>query len=277
MARWLVVGGLCVTLAAGCVPEASAPTPPVPMPTASTVARGGVSVTLSVASRQLLAGTQTAAFLEIHNDSAAEVFFDRDLCLLEQSLSFDGSYGGPPQPTENPGRTWSDARLAWVKTTALYNPVSVIGFRPASAGDDLRTPLACAVVAAGYGLRPGGVIRDDEIVVARRTDGLPAWPGTYVAGFTFPTDDPIHVEVRVDVIGPTYAGISRAQAVDAALADAEVAAWLVSIGKSGIEDGAAWFDRGTWTITIRTWTGQGTVTVDPGGHVIARSIPAIAP
>jgi hypothetical protein len=264
---WVLAVGACST-----VP----PTPPVPVPTAATASQAGVTVTLSVAARQLLAGDQTTAFLEIHNDSDAEVWFDQDTCLLDQGLSFTGSSNAGPVPTDSPGRAWDDPRLAWVKTTALANAVSVIGFRHAFPGaDDIRIPLVCPVDAQRYGLPPGGVIRQDQILVARRTDGLPAWPGTYTAAFTFPTDQPIHVELPVDVIGLPYAGISRGQAIDAALSDQRVTAWLYQLGRSGIEDGDAWFDKDAWTITIRSWSfGQGTVTVDPTGKVTAVVVPA---
>lgn len=257
---------------------AAPPSPPAPVPTATTAGAGGVSVTIGVGSRQLLAGDRTSAFLEIHNDSGAEVWFDQDTCLLDEGLSLAGSYDTTPQPTDDPGVALADPRLAWVKTTALHNPVSLIGFRPAAVGDDIRTPITCALDAVRYGLPVGGVIREDEVLLARRTDGLPAWPGTYVAGFTFPTDQPIHVELPLEVVGTPYAGISRGQAIDAALADRRVSAWLYELGKSGIEDGDAWFDNGLWTITVRTTSnGRGTATVDPSGKVTAVSIPPTTP
>jgi len=276
MARWLAIGMAVAALIAGCL-AVPAPTAPPPVPTAATVDSAGVTVTLGVGSRQLLAGDQTTGFLEIHNNTNAELVFDQDTCLLDQGMSFAGSYNRAPQPTDDPGKTWDDPRLAWVKTTALRTAESVIGFRHAIPGsDDIRIPITCALDAQQYGLRPGGVIRQDQILVARRTDGLPAWPGTYIAGFTFATSSPIHVEMPIGVFGNPYAGVSRGQAIDAALSDERVSAWLYALGRSGIEDGDAWFDKGAWTITIRAVsTGQGTVAVDSTGKVTAVSIPAI--
>ena len=271
---WLAVA------AAGCLATTPgpSPSPPSPVPTEATASRDGITVRLYVGNRQLPTGTTTPASLEIHNNSNVEVRFDEDTCLMLGALTFDGAFGTGPAPTDDPGRSWADPRLARVKATALFNGVSVIGFRPAFAGDDLRTPITCPVSQGAYGLRPGGVIHDDETLVARRTDGLPAWPGIYKAGFTFQTDPPIHVELPIEVTGAPYSGVSRGVAIDAALADERVAAWLATLGTSGIEDGDAWFDQGAWTITVRsTSSGQGTVTVDPSGHIVAVALPPPVP
>ncbi len=220
------------------------------------VERDGILVTLGLSAATLQAGDPLRASVTVANLGSDTAFWDTR-CGLIGRFSLDG----PPLTARGPRKTWPGT-AGLVKTSALGDGPAQTGFVP--PGVPAGTRFGCRGGHDVEELRPGAVGHVEAVWYGRTSDLLPAPAGSYVVGFSFPflgraarggpTDDvtPIAVQAPLAVVGREFEGLSADAAIDAALSDPLVAAWIDAELPGNRLSGAriTFVDDGTWRLQI---------------------------
>jgi hypothetical protein len=268
---WLVLsiamtGVACV----GSSTPGSASTPGEPAPASVPVAvpvaraiRDGVIVELRLESGQVAAGRALLARVSVSNVAPGSVFWRGGGCDLLQDLTLTGPPLAATAPVPNPPLGDDPAAVAaLVRWASGVGEIAHETFRPPDLPPGMA--FACTSDLRINELAPGAAEVIQATWPGTTTDTLPAPAGRYLARVSFPflarlharpflgdpfTDkDPIVAELGFEVVGPAWAGLSARDAIDAALADMQVADWIAQdlprqrVGGVRIRlvDGTAW-------------------------------------
>ena len=261
-----------------------------------TVERDGVLVTASLEVDPVVAGDVVRIGASVVNVGPGTLFWQAGGCDLLDDLQV----GGPAvedEPVPDPPQGDDPAAIAGLIRWAAL--VSDVGERSTvlPPGTPPGQMLACTSDLGVGELEPGGVATVEAIWPATLVDGRPVEAGEYVLRFAFPFagrqpappfagdisgTDPIVVDVPFEVVGEPWVGITPAQAVDAALADARVREWLLrAVDRSSFAGSSVRLVDGRWRIEIRLLDAGGAqgptarIEVDPAtGTVTTAELPS---
>lgn len=274
-------------------PGSAAPSPLDRIPVSNAIQRDGVTLTIQIDAGRVAAGDEIRLIVTATNTEPGIVMWQGGGCDLLGNLALTGPeipavpVGDPPPGNDAAGVTGL-IRWAALAGTGSGHTMFVPPNMPPGAN------FGCTADLRINELKPGETERVEAIWHGTTADGIPAPAGSYSVKVTFPYLDrmaagpfegdpfadakPIAVEVPYEVVGAPWAGISAADAVDKALADGRVQAWIggglqrTQVGGASIQlrDGAVW----RFEIAVMDATGEqaGTavVEVDPMSGAVAR-------
>jgi hypothetical protein len=263
-------------IVAGCGAEPPSAAPPEPV----TAARDGLLVTLSVDRSTLPAAGRTWVSVSVENTSSADRLWRGGGCNPLADVTIRTATAVTPEP----GRSWDGLAGTFKGLLAQANEASDTGWFL-----DERFVDQVAVVACPANLGVNQISAGQRLEMRAAWDGeiqgvaAPPGPARITASFPYlgaagkpDAPQPIEATVKVDVANPGIRLLSRSQAIDAALGDADFAAWLASAdmnawsgvdlqsqGKSyvvilsldhlgGTTDGRATVDRETGAVSFDT-------------------------
>ena len=270
----------CVVAACGGEP----PTSPggdatkVAEPVTASAQADGVLVTVVLSAGRVAAGETVDVEVRVRNAGMGAVSWQSGGCELLNGFSSEApTFDQPPA-----GREWPGA-MGLAKWSATTGGVSIEPVRPAGlpAGMNFGCPSDLRVGE----IQPGGTETAEAEWPVLRSDGVPGPAGVYRIGYSFPLigrvpadqvrdpfgTRPIVLEVPVTVTGTPFAGIASTQAIDAAFADARVAAWATArLTQQTLAGAEIRLVDGRWRFTIRLMDDRATVVLvdaETGGVV----------
>ncbi len=260
------------------VPSASVAAQPTTGPIDASATFDGVLVTLRASEGRIDGGAPTQLRIEVLNAGLSPVTWMSGGCELLNGFGLES----PPAEPSPAGREWpGTAGLAKFSAMAQASGLDVV--RPANLPDDQL--FACPADLRFEAIDPGQTIAADARWTARTMDGAPAPAGAYRITYAFPyvgrgavdqvmahaqEAKPIKTSLAIEVGGTPAVGVPAALAIDAALADPRVAAWIGALSKEQLGGAEIRLVDGHWRFTIRRLDGRtSVVTIDPAdGSVI---------
>jgi hypothetical protein len=245
-------------------PSAGGSPSPAPLdriPVANSIQRDDVTLTIQIDAGRVVTGDKIRLIATATNTQPGIVMWQGGGCDLLGNLVLKGP-GVPAAPVGDPPPGNDPAAItALIRWAALVGGSGQTGFVPPNLPPGAN--FGCTSDLRINELKPGEIERIEAIWNGTTADGIAAPAGAYSVQLTFPylarqaagpfegdpfaDAKPIVVEVPYEVVGEAWAGLSAAQAVDAALADGRVQAWIggiqrTSIGGARIQlrDGAIW-------------------------------------
>jgi hypothetical protein len=257
----------------------------------------GVVLGLQLSTDRVRAGDGVQLIVTATNDGAGIVFWQGGGCDLLQDVALEGPPGQVVEPGDPPPGDDPDAVAGLVRWSALSGTSpSTMPFVPPNLPPG--QPFACTSDLRINELRPGETARVAAVWHGRTGDGTPAPAGLYHVKLTFPflarqaagpfkgdafaDQRPITLDAGFEVVGGSWTGLTSAQAIDKALADARVRTWIADALPKTRVGGARiqLTDQGAWRFEIDRMTPDGmnaevaTIEVDPTtGAVTAVTLP----
>ena len=288
---------LLIAFLAGCAEVPPSPKPtnteevPESQPVSITVQRDLVRVTLALEHATIETGTAVLAHVDVTNLGPDPVTWQSGGC----ELLGDMRMAGPEIAQPAPGKDWGGtAGLA--KWSATTGGIGVSSFTRPGLPDDGPgnvVQLMCTMELRIEDIQPGASERVDAEWKAVLTDGSPAPPGVYTAGFDFPflarvaagqfegdamaDRRPISAEVKLTVGGRAFAGLSPIAAVDQAFGDPRVQAWIADVTRLELNGATVRMIHGIWVFEIYAQGGNLRVRVDPTTGQVVDVSPFVSP
>lgn len=258
-------------------PSASGAARPTTGPISASATFDGVVVTLRASEGRIGGGDPIQLRVEVLNAGLSPVTWMSGGCELLNGFGVEG----PPVAAAPPGREWpGTAGLAKFSATSQFGGLDVV--RPANLPDDQM--FACPADLRYEAIDPGQTIATDARWTARTMDGAPAPGGAYRITYAFPflaraaADEvmanppdakPIKTALAIEVGDSPAIAVPAALAIDAALADPRVAAWIGALPKEHLAGAEIRLVDGRWRFTIRRLDDRvAVVTIDPATGAI---------
>lgn len=265
---WSIVIPLTIVFilsVAGCAsPPASPPTSAVPTepdrpePVSVSTQRNGVVVTVSASAGRVVSGDRVDLRIDVLNAGFGPVTWRSGGCELLNTVLVEG----PPMAQPPAGRDWPSA-AGLAKFSATAGGTAIDGIRAPGVPDDAA--FGCRMDLFYDEIDPGQTISAEAVWFARTSDGAPAAPGAYRIAYAFPYvgrmpsdeigPDPqvegIALGLDVAVDGTAFAGLPPTLAIDAALADARVAAWFADLPAPQMNGAEIRYVDGQWRFTVK--------------------------
>jgi hypothetical protein len=248
-------------------PSASAAAPIDRIPVMNSVSRDGVTLTLQIDAGRVAAGDAVRLIASVTNTQPGVVMWQGGGCDLLGNLLLKGPavaqvpLPDPPQG-EDPASITGLIRWAALASSGGGPSMFVPPNLPPGAA------FGCTADLRVNELAQGQIERIEAIWHGRTGDGLPAPAGAYSVQVSFPfltrqaappfegdpiaDAKPIVLEVPYEVVGAPWQGLSAAEALDIALADGRIQAWIAG-GLKRTEVGGArvtFEDGGVWRIEV---------------------------
>jgi hypothetical protein len=257
----------------------------------------GVVLTLQLSSDRVRAGDPVQLIASVTNDGPGIVFWQGGGCDLLEDVALEGPPVQVVQPGDPPAGDDPDAVAGLVRWAALsMSGSSTMPFVPPNLAPDQL--FGCTSDLKINELKPGETARVAAVWHGLIGDGTPAPAGLYHVKLTFPflarqaagpfkgdavaDQHPIALDAGFEVVGEPWSGITSAQAVDRALADARVKTWIADALPRTRVGGARirLTEERRWRIEIDRMTPDGmdnevaTIEVDPTtGEVTPVTLP----
>ncbi len=290
--------------AAGSPSMSSAPSPSAsgqPAVDGAPVARStddqGVVLTIQLSTDRVRAGDPVQLIATATNHGPGIVFWQGGGCDLLGDVTLEGPPVQVVQPGDPPPGEDPDAVAGLVRWSALsMASPSTMPFVPPNLAPDQM--FGCTSDLKINELQPGETVRVAAVWHGLTGDGTPAPAGLYHVKLLFPflvrqaappfkgdamaDQHPIALDAGFEVAGAPWSGITSAQAIDRALADARVKAWIADALPRTRVGGARirLTEAGSWRFEIDRMTADGldnevaTIEIDPTtGAVTAVTLP----
>lgn len=242
-------------------------------PVSVQVQHDGVIVTLSAAAGRAVAGEPLPVRVDVLNAGLDTVSWQSGGCELLNGFAVDG----PPLAQPPAGRDWPDA-AGLAKWSATTGGVFIEWVRRADAPQGL--PVVCPADLRYEDIDPGQTITAEAVWSGRSSDGVPAPPGAYEIAYSFPfmgrvpadqlgleppAPRPIDTALTITVEGTAFEGLPSTMAIDAALADPRVSAWIdQKLPNERLNGAEIRLVDGRWRFTIHVAGERSTVVlIDP--------------
>jgi hypothetical protein len=241
-------------------------------PVVATAARDGVTVTLVLDREAVGAGETIGAWVEVRNTLPGVVLWQGGGCDLLNGFGLQG----PELPDPPVGQEWpGTAGLAkWSATASGLRHTSFLPDTMPPEQDDLACPADLRVNELPFG-EPATAQAEWR---GRTSDTAPAPAGEYLVTFSFPflvrsldgsfegdpLDDrrPIEIQATFTVTGDAAPVIGQVEAIDAALADERVAAWLETLPQERLTGAYARLTGDVWRFEIGVMMPDGQAVID---------------
>jgi hypothetical protein len=275
----------------------TAPPPVDGAPVSRSTEDQGVLVGLQLSTDRVRAGDAVQLIVSATNDGAGIVFWQGGGCDLLQDVALEGPPAQVVQPADPPAGDGPDAVAGLVRWSALsMSGSSTMPFVPPNLAPGQS--FGCTSDLKVNELRPGESARVAAVWHGLTGDGTPAPAGLYHVKLTFPflarqaaapfkgdalaDQHPITLDAGFEVVGEPWSGLTSAEAIDKALADARVMTWIADALPKTQVGGARirLTDAGSWRFEIdrmtpdRMDTDVATIEIDPTtGEVTPVTLP----
>jgi hypothetical protein len=257
----------------------------------------GVVLTLQLSTDHVRAGDPVQLIVTATNNGAGIVFWQGGGCDLLQDVSLDAPPAEVVQVGDPPAGDGPDAVAGLVRWSALSmtSPTAMPFVPPNLPAGQM---FACTSDLRINELKPGETARVAAVWHGVAGDGTPAPAGLYHVKLTFPflarqaaapfkgdafaDQHPITLDAGFEVAGGPWSGLTSSQAIDKALADARVKAWIADALPKTQVGGARirLTEQGSWRFEIDRMTPDGmnsevaTIEIDPTtGAVTSVTLP----